>query len=279
MHLIPASPGYPRRAWARVVAGRLLEAQDLTSDRPVVVDQPIGGARTVRRSSAGRSGLGGDNSWERQACARASIGVVEDVHYDGLDAAAGGASLSVRGIGCRSASCRSWFGRPVRRCNPSRRSAGSCSGWIRAVPLEDVVTLDKSGQSLDRRPPASALRLPSASALLTLTIAVLGLVAVLMRSIAERRHELAIRAAIGSSPAQTRRSVLRTQRASQDWGSPAVLPAPLPPREELAHSLFGVRPHTIPLTFGGIAVAILVVALLACLIPGIAREPDRSRER
>ena len=34
----------------------------------------------------------------------------------------------------------------------------------------------------------------------------------------------------------------------------------------LAHSLFGVRPYD-PLTFGGIAVAILVVALLACLIP------------
>jgi hypothetical protein len=104
-----------------------------------------------------------------------------------------------------------------------------------------------------------------------------------MRSIAERRHELAIRAAIGSSPAQTRRRSFGTQRASQDWGSLRSCRAAAAARG-LAHSLFGVRPYD-PLTFGGIAIAILVVALLACLIPtqrasrSIQGEANRCEKR
>jgi ABC-type antimicrobial peptide transport system permease subunit len=99
-----------------------------------------------------------------------------------------------------------------------------------------------------------------------LTIAVLGLVAVLLRSIAERRHELAIRAAIGSSPEQTRRSVLLQAAGLTALGLACGLLGAAGAARGLSRSFFGIRPYD-PLTFAGIALAILAIALLACLIP------------
>ena len=263
MHLIPATPGFLDALGARVVAGRLLQAQDLSSDRPVVVI-----SRSVAR------GLFGDRQpVDRDLVATIPgsgnvrprvVGVVEDVHYDGLDAAAGGAiylpwnrlplgvvSLVVRTVGAPLPAASAVRG-ILRQLDPG-------------VPIEDVVTLDNlATRSIgDRR---LQVVIAIGFALLTLTIAVLGLVAVLMRSIAERRHELAIRAAIGSSPAQTRRSVLRHAAGLTGLGLACGLAGAAAAARGLAHSLFGVRSYD-PLTFGGIAVAILVVALLACLIP------------
>ena len=206
MHLIPATPGFLDALGARVVAGRLLQAQDLSGDRPVVVI-----SRSVAR------GLFGDRQpVDRDLVATIPgsgnvrprvVGVVEDVHYDGLDAAAGGAiylpwnrlPLGVVSLVVRTA------GAPLPAVSSVR---GILQQLDPGVPIEDVVTLDNlATRSIgDRR---LQVVIAIGFALLTLTIAVLGLVAVLMRSIAERRHELAIRAAIGSSPAQTRRSVLR----------------------------------------------------------------------
>jgi ABC-type antimicrobial peptide transport system permease subunit len=159
----------------------------------------------------------------------------------------------------------------VRTNGPPLQSVAAIRGILQrldpTVPLEDVVTLDRvANRSIaDRR---LQLLIAIGFALLTLTIAVLGLVAVLMRSIAERRHELAIRAVIGSSPAQTRRSVLRHAAGLTGLGLACGLAGAAGAARGLAHSLFGVRLYD-PLTFGGIAVAILVVALLACLIPAI----------
>ena len=263
MHLIPASPGYLDALGARVVSGRLLEAQDLTSDRPVVViSRSVARGLFADRQAVDRdlvATIPGSGSMRPRV-----IGVVEDVHYDGLDAVAGGAvylpwnrlPLGVVSLVVRTT------GAPLQSVAPIR---GILQRLDPTVPLEDVVTLDKvANRSIaDRR---LQLLIAIGFALLTLTIAVLGLVAVLMRSIAERRHELAIRAAIGSSPAQTRRSVLRHAAGLTGLGLACGLAGAAGAARGLAHSLFGVRPYD-PLTFGGIAVAILVVALLACLIP------------
>ena len=263
MHLIPASPGYLDALGARVVSGRLLEAQDLTSDRPVVViSRSVARGLFADRQAVDRdlvATIPGSGSMRPRV-----IGVVEDVHYDGLDAVAGGAvylpwnrlPLGVVSLVVRTT------GAPLQSVAPIR---GILQRLDAAVPLEDVVTLDKvANRSIaDRR---LQLLIAIGFALLTLTIAVLGLVAVLMRSIAERRHELAIRAAIGSSPAQTRRSVLRHAAGLTGLGLVCGLAGAAAAARGLGHSLFGVRPYD-PLTFGGIAVAILAVALLACLIP------------
>jgi predicted permease len=263
MHLIPVSPGYLEALGARVVSGRLLEVQDLTSDRPVVV---------VSRSVA--RGLFGDRQpVDRDLVATIPgsgnarprvVGVVDDVRYDGLDAVAGGAvyvpwnrlPLGVVSLVVRTA------GAPFRSVAAIR---GILQRLDPEVPLEDVVTLDNLAT---RSIAARRLQLMTAIgfALLTFTIAVLGLVAVLMRSIVERRHELAIRAAIGSSPEQTRRSVLRHAAGLTGLGLACGLLGAVAAARGLAHSLFGVRPYD-PLTFAGIAVAILVITLLACLIP------------
>jgi putative ABC transport system permease protein len=265
MHLIPVSPGYLEALGARIVSGRLLEQQDIISEKPVVVI-----SRSVAR------GLFGDRQpVDRDLVATIPgsgdvrprvIGVVDDVHYDGLDAVAGGAVYVP------------WNRLPlgvvslvVRTSGPSLQSVGPIRGIEQrldpGVPLEDVVPLESLAvRSIAER--RLQLLTAVAFAILTLTIAVLGLVAVLLRSIAERRHELAIRAAIGSTPEQTRRSVLRQAARLTVLGLACGLAGAAMAARGLSHSLFGIRPYD-PLTFATIAMAILAIALLACLIPAI----------
>jgi len=58
----------------------------------------------------------------------------------------------------------------------------------------------------------------AAFALLTLALATCGLVASLLRLVDERRHELAIRAALGGSPRQLR---AWSSASARDWPPPA----------------------------------------------------------
>jgi putative ABC transport system permease protein len=263
MHLIPASPGFLEALGARVAAGRFLESRDLSSDQPVVVI-----SRSVARGLFGdRDPIerdlpspipGSDNRPPRV------VGVVEDVHYDGLDAIAGGAVYVP------------WNRLPlgvvslvVRTTDAPLQSVAAIRGILQrldpGMPIEDMLTLDRlaTRSIADRR---LQLLIAIGFAVLTLTIAVLGLVAVLMRSIAERRHELAVRAAIGSTPEQTRRSVLQHAALLTAIGLVWGLAGAAGAARALAHSLFGVPPYD-PIAFAGVATGILGIALLACLIP------------
>jgi putative ABC transport system permease protein len=263
MHLIPVSPGYLEALGARLISGRLVEQQDLTSEKPIVVI-----SRSVAR------GLFGDRQpVDRDLAATIPgsgdvrprvIGLVDDVHYDGLDAMAGGAvyvpwnrlPLSVVSLVVRMS------GAPLQ---PVAAIRGILQRLDPGVPVEDVVALESvAARSIAER--RLQLLIAVGFATLTLTIAVLGLVAVLLRSIAERRHELAIRAAIGSSPEQTRRSVLLQAAGLTALGLACGLLGAAGAARGLSRSFFGIRPYD-PLTFAGIALAILAIALLACLIP------------
>jgi predicted permease len=265
MHLIPATPGYLEALGARVVSGRLLQSQDLSREQPVVViSRSVARGLFADREAVDRdlpATIPGSGNVRPRV-----VGVVEDVHYDGLDAAAGGAvylpwdrlplavvSLVVRTTGSPLQSMAGIHG-VLQRLDPG-------------VPIEDVLTLDSlSARSIaDRR---LQLSIALGFAMLTLTIAMLGLVAVMMRSIVERRHELAIRAAIGSTPQQTRRSVLRHAGVLTCAGLACGLAGAAAAARALQHSLYGVQPYD-PLTFGSIAAGILTVSLLACLLPAI----------
>ncbi|MCY4029024.1 MAG: hypothetical protein OXH75_22240 [Acidobacteria bacterium] len=101
---------------------------------------------------------------------------------------------------------------------------------------------------------------------LALAVAMVGLFGVLARAVVERRQELAIRAAVGASPARLVRLVLRNAVAVTGLGLAVGLPAAAATGRGLATLLYGVRPYD-PATAGAVAAVVVLGALAASVIP------------
>ena len=134
-----------------------------------------------------------------------------------------------------------------------------------SLPVPDVRTLEDhaAGSIAGRR-----LRvLPAAGfAALALAVAMVGLFGALARAVAERRHELAIRAAVGASPGRLVRLVLRSALAVTGAGLAAGLLAAAATGRGLASLLYGVGPYD-PATFTAAAATVVLAALAASAIP------------
>ena len=140
----------------------------------------------------------------------------------------------------------------VRTLNPS-------------LPVPEVRTLADhvAGTIAERR-----LRvLPAAGfAGLALAVAMVGLFGALARAVAERRRELAIRAAVGASPGRLVRLVVGSALAVTGTGLTAGLLAAAATGRGLASLLYGVGPCD-PATFAVAAAAVVLAALATTAIP------------
>ena len=134
-----------------------------------------------------------------------------------------------------------------------------------SLPVPEVRTLADhvAGSIAERR-----LRVVPAAgfAALALAVAMVGLFGALARAVAERRHELAIRAAVGASPARLVRLVLRSALVVTGAGLAAGLLAAAATGRGLASLLYGVGPYD-PATFALAAAAVVIAALAATAIP------------
>jgi putative ABC transport system permease protein len=193
-----ATPGYLRALGTRFTAGRDFEERDHQAGAPVVIlsesvarfyfgDQdPIG--RTIARLPA----MLGTTAPPRV------IGVVRDIKYDGLDSPAG------------SAIYVPWAQRPLGKgylIVRADRDPVVFASAIRAaahdldptVPMPELRSLeDALAHSLANR---RIRALPAIGfGALALAIAFVGVLATLLTLVAERRRDLAIRAAVGAAP-------------------------------------------------------------------------------
>ena len=134
-----------------------------------------------------------------------------------------------------------------------------------ALPVPDVRTLAEhvAGSISDRR-----LRVVPAVGFagLALAVALVGLFGTLARAVAERRQELAIRAALGASPGRLLRHVLRNGLIVAGSGLAGGLLGAAAIGRGLGSLLYGVSPFD-PLTFGTVAVAVVLAALAASALP------------
>jgi predicted permease len=263
MHLVAASPGYVEAIGARLVAGRLFRPGDADSTQPLVVlSRNVARHMFANRDPIGQTLIvnvpGGGGKKPRV------IGVVDEVRYSGLIEATGGAlyvpweklpmgivHLAVRGRG-DSIALGSMIRTVVHEMDPGQPVAD-----IRS--LEDVV----SSSVADRRLHAF---LAASFASLALGIALLGVVATLGRAVSERRHEFAVRAALGSTPRQTVGLVMGHAAKLTLAGVAAGTVLGLLTARWLASYLFGVSPSD-PATYSAVAIATTASALLACLVP------------
>jgi putative ABC transport system permease protein len=103
-------------------------------------------------------------------------------------------------------------------------------------------------------------------ALTALLLAGLGIYGVISYIVSERTHEIGIRLALGAQSRNILRMVLRQGLGLALVGTAVGLVCALIVSHLMAGLLYGVRP-TDPLTFAGVALLLIGVALLACYIP------------
>ncbi|MCH7750467.1 MAG: ABC transporter permease [Acidobacteria bacterium] len=257
--------GYFAALGTPLLGGRRFEARDEVGEVTVAIlsasaarfihaDEDAVG-RTMRYSFSPMLGLTRDSP---------VIGVVDDIKYQGLDAPRGGAVYVP------------WHTRPfgvsylvVRTTGAPAQLAPVVRDIIRdlnpALPVPDVQTLEDhlAASIADRR-----LRLVPAAgfAVIALAVTLVGLFGTLARAVTERRQELAIRAAIGASPARIVRLVMSSSLIVTGIGLAVGLGAAAAAGRGLAGLLYGVSPYD-PMTFAAVAGLVVAAALAASIIP------------
>jgi putative ABC transport system permease protein len=103
-------------------------------------------------------------------------------------------------------------------------------------------------------------------ALTALLLAGLGIYGVISYMVSERTHEIGIRLALGAPRQKIMRMVLRQGLGFAIAGATVGLVCALLVSHLMAGLLYGVRPVD-PLTFAGVPLLLIGVALLACYIP------------
>jgi putative ABC transport system permease protein len=135
----------------------------------------------------------------------------------------------------------------------------------RFLPIANIKTMrELTGNAL--RTDRFNAWLLGAFALLALLLAILGIYGVISYSVLQRMRELGIRLALGAQARDVLTLILAQGLKLALLGVGLGLLAAFALTRWMESLLFGVRP-TDPLTFGVIAVALLLVALLACWLP------------
>ncbi len=258
-----ASPGYFEVLRTRVLTGRAFEERDAAGAPTVVmVNQAL-----ARRYFPGESPIGKriDFRWDTNGM-QEIVGVVADIREQGLHQPAEPsiyiplaqrpdpwAYLVVRTAG------------DPKNIVPSLRQV--VTSLDRNLPLSEVRTLeDLVDEGLGER--RLAMSLFSAFSVLSLVLAALGLYAVISYMVIQRRQEIGIRMALGARAEHVIRSVLGQGLALIAAGAVLGALAALGLGRFLAGLVFGVG-TTDPATFAGVALLLVMTALLASVVPAL----------
>jgi putative ABC transport system permease protein len=133
------------------------------------------------------------------------------------------------------------------------------------LPLSDIKTLEQVASGAVARTRFTMLLL-SAFAGVALLLAAVGIYGVMSYAVTQRTHEIGIRVALGARRRDVISLVARQGLALALVGLGAGLTAALAMTRVMSSLLFGVS-ATDPVTFAGIAVLLIAVALGACFVP------------
>jgi len=133
------------------------------------------------------------------------------------------------------------------------------------APLHDISTMAERAAKVTSRYRYSSAMM-GALAMLALLIAAIGTYGVVAYSVATRTREIGIRVALGARPRDVLGLVLGGGVKLTAAGLALGLTAAFAGSRVLTSMLYDVEPHD-PATFGGIAVLMTAVALLASYVP------------
>src|ERR1051325_1739973 len=255
-------PDYFRTMEIALLRGRVFTHQD-TADSPqaIVISNAF-----VKRYFPNEEPLGRRIIFDgKDQKPREIVGVVGDIRRNGLD------------VDVQPEMYVSYLQNPERRLNlvmrTDARDATQVAPAVRAQIKEfdqnqiiwRVQTLeDLLGTSV--APRRFNMMLLGIFAGVALVLAMVGLYGVMSYSVSWRTHEIGIRMALGAERADVLRLVVRQGMTMTFIGLAVGLIAAFFMSRVLVGLLYGVSAKD-PLTFAGVSIVLLVVALLACLIP------------
>lgn len=146
----------------------------------------------------------------------------------------------------------------------------SARNQVRAIdpeqPIYNIRTMDEiRGEAV--APQRLNLVLLSIFAGIAFVLAIVGIYGVMSYAVTQRTHEIGIRMAIGAQPRDVFRMILGHGMFLTVIGVVAGLAGAFGLTRLMTAMLFSVRP-TDPLTFTGVTLLLIGVALIACYIPG-----------
>ena len=269
---LTVTPGYFETMNIALIRGRYFEDRDNESAAPVViVDERLARHFWPNRDPIGRRMYQPQNPKELTKTDTNTrwyhvVGVVRSVRLEDL-------------AGTRSAFGAYYF--PYAQ-DPSRgytfavRTAGEAGAIARMVrtavaqvdpelALFDVKTMgERAALSMSSR--RTSLMLALAFGGLALFLSAISIYGVLAYLVAQRRREIAIRVALGSTGAGVVRLVLREGLVLVAIGLAAGFAGAAALQKAVASQMYGVRPLD-PLVIGGVTVLLGMIALSACAVP------------
>ncbi len=193
------------------------------------------------------------------------IGVVGDVRRNGLD------------VGVQPEMYVSYLQQPERRMNLVLRTEAQDASLLTQAARAEVKAFDPAQiiwrvQTLEQllgtsvAPRKFNMLLLAIFASVALILAAIGLYGVMSYSVSWQTHEIGIRMALGANRGDVLRLVVRQGMKMALIGLALGLVGAFLVSRVMTGLLYGISP-TDPLTFTGVSIVLLIVALLACLIP------------
>jgi putative ABC transport system permease protein len=261
------SPDYLRVMRIRVIAGRGFNASDRVGPRALLMTRRFAREYFGEANAIGRSVY----LWG-EPTPRAVVGIVEDVRQFSLfttpdpqvliDAnEAGGNYLA-------------GFEDGLYFALRTTLDAGAIVPQIRAVvrqvdptvAIGNIATMDQIVANSITQPRIYAV-VPGIFAAIAVALAAIGIYGVIAYSVAQRTHEIGIRMALGARRGQVLFLILKQGLAMTLLGMIVGLAGAAAVTRYLQTMLFGLTPLD-PITFLTVPAFFIVVALMACYVPG-----------
>jgi len=256
-----ATPGYLRTMGVRLLKGRWFTEQDRADSVPVaVIDDTMARVYWPGEDPIGKRfrNLNSANPWWT------IVGVARSVTHSGL-----GAKKNPEYFRPFSQQEVSWMTVVVRSAIDPSALLAALRKEIWAVdkdlPVSDITTVTQLVSDAAAAPRFRSLLIGVFGAF-ALLLASLGIYGVISYTVAQQMHDLGIRVALGAGTRDILRLIVGGGLALAATGVAAGLVGAFGLTRLLASLLYGVTP-TDAWTFGGVAVLLLAVALVASYIP------------
>ncbi len=263
------SPSYFHALGIRLLKGRFLNEHDTKGAPPALVmsnrqaqkffpgEEPIGQRILIQEIVPGKTELGPEIAWE-------VVGVISDEKVSGLN------DEKSAGVYVGYDQSPVYFQNMIVKANLSPESLQKAvetalHGVNKDQALVDIKTLDQVKSESMQNDEMGAILMSFFSGI-ALLLAAVGIYGVISYSVAQRTHEMGIRAALGASSQVLLRMVLGRGLLLTLMGLAIGLAGTLAVSKVLTSIIYNIGARD-PFTLGSVAVILALVSLTACFIP------------
>jgi predicted permease len=267
---LSVTPGYLETMGIALVGGRFFrDSDDAHSPLVVIVDEKLARRFWHDRDPVGQKMYEPDESGlaiSDRTVRYTVVGVVRSVRLEDLS---GRGNMEGAYYFPYSQRTSNNYAIAVRTAGNSAAVVPAIRAHIAAIdpemPLFDVRTMTQREElSLSSR--RTSMLLGLAFGILALFLAALGIYGVLAYLVAQRRKEIGIRVALGSTHSRIVKLVLREGLTLVGTGLILGIASSISLRSIVQNEIYGVAPLD-PLVLGSVAMLFTVVALVACIMP------------